>query len=178
MNQGLAPRHVLSEVEGFSLGVKPIDAMQYAERNMDTEKTRDERRETRHEKGFTLAEAMMATVVLSIAAAGVLLPFASGARVRAEGVRRTLAAKLASDLMEQIVNTPYNRIIDTYGSYSELQGQVKDSTGIVFTDPSYANFSRGASCAWESSQDYFILATVWVKYNGREIVNIKRLIAR
>ena len=55
------------------------------------------RRNYKNRKGFSLAEAMMATVVLSIAAAGVLLPFTSGARVRAEGMRRTLGAKLASD---------------------------------------------------------------------------------
>lgn len=36
-------------------------------------------------RGFTLAEAMMATVVLGFAAAGVLVPFVSGASVRAEG---------------------------------------------------------------------------------------------
>jgi len=159
--------------------------MQYAERNMDTEKTRDERRETRHEKGFTLAEAMMATVVLSIAAAGVLLPFASGARVRAEGVRRTLAAKLASDLMEQIVNTPYDQIVNKYGGYSEPQGQVKDSAGSVFTDPTYANFSRSASCAYVyvpqqggAYQPNFVRITVRVYYLGRPIVSINRLVAK
>ena len=53
----------------------------------------------------------MATVALSIAAAGVLLPFASGARVRAEGMNRTLGAKLASELMEEIVSTPFDRIM-------------------------------------------------------------------
>jgi type II secretory pathway pseudopilin PulG len=120
--------------------------------------------------GFTLAEAMLATVVLAIAAAGVLLPFTSGAKVRTEGIRRTLAANLASDLMEEIVNTDYNQIIDMYGSYTDTMAE--------FTDPMYANFSRGASCAWDEAQDFFILVTVWVKYNGREIVSINRLIAR
>jgi hypothetical protein len=143
---------------------------------MNTENTSDKRRAT--SGGFTLAEAMMATVVLGIAAAGVLLPFTSGAKVRVEGMRMTLAAKLASDLIEQIVNTPFGQIITDYADYSEPQGQVKDSAGVVFTDPIYANFSRGASCAWEPGQDYFILATVWVKYNGREIVSIKRLISK
>ncbi len=85
-------------------------------------------------KGFTLAEAMIATVVLGIAAAGVLLPFTSGAAVRAEGTRMTLAAKLAGDLMEEIVNTPFVQIITGYDGYTEPQGQVKDASGIVFTD--------------------------------------------
>lgn len=131
-------------------------------------------------KGFSLAEAMMATVVLGIAAAGVLLPFVSGASVRAEGVHRTLAAKLAGDLMEQIVRTP---VIGTYTP--ELKGQIKDATGAVFTDLNYANFSRDAICQnvyvpQESGtgQPRFILATVRVYYNDKEIAVISRLISK
>jgi len=82
--------------------------------------------------GFTLAEAMMATVILGMAAAGILLPFTTGAKVQAEGIRRTLAAKLASDLMEQIISTPSAQV-DGY-TYIELQGQIKDATGAVFTE--------------------------------------------
>ncbi len=135
--------------------------------------------------GFTLAEAMMATVVLAIAAAGVLLPFASGAKVRADGLRRTLAAKLSADLMEEIVNTPFDDIVATY-NYSEPQGQVKDATGTVFTDPAYAKFSRDVSCDYvyvsqqtelEQDQCNFIRVIVRVKYSGREMVSINRLIA-
>ena len=116
----------------------------------------------------------MATVVLGIAAAGVLLPFTSGARVRAEGVRRTLAAKLASDLMEEIINTKFEAIKATYPEE-------------IFTDPMYANFSRGASSVnvdvpvspGRYSKDVeFILVTVWVKYNGCEMAVIKRLVSR
>jgi len=137
---------------------------------------------TRHydagRRGFTLAEAMMATVVLGIAASGVLLPFTSGAAVRAEGMRRTLGAKLASDLMEEIVNTPFEQIAAGYDGYSEPQGQIKDAGGAVFTDSNYANFSRGANCVWDETQDFFILVTVWVKYNGRDIAVINRLISK
>ncbi len=53
--------------------------------------TNHRRRCSTASRGFTLAEAMMATVVLGIAAAGVLLPFASGAGVRAEGAHEHLA---------------------------------------------------------------------------------------
>jgi len=126
----------------------------------------------------------MATVVLGIAAAGVLLPFASGAGVRAEGTRRTLGAKLASDLIEQIINTPFEQILK-YDGYSEPQGQLKDSAGIVFTDPSYANFSRGASCAYVyvpqqggTYQANFVRITVRVYYRARPIASINRLVAK
>ena len=137
-------------------------------------------------RGFTLAEAMMATVVLGIAAAGVLLPFTSGAAVRAEGMRRTLAAKLASDLMEEIVNTAFGDIVSRYDGYAEPQGQIKDASGAVFTDSNYANFSRDASCVNVDvpvsptgfSEDVgFIRATVRVYYSGREIAIINRLIS-
>jgi len=119
----------------------------------------------------------MAMVVLGIAAAGVLLPFTSGAAARAEGMRRTLAAKLASDLMEEIISTELDGI-DIIGTYTEIQGHIISDfyTDTKFTDPMYANFSRGAHCVWDETQDFFILVTVWVKYDGREIAVINRLI--
>jgi len=127
----------------------------------------------------------MATVVLSIAAAGVLLPFTSGARLRAEGTHRTLAARLAADLMEEIVNTPFDQIVASYDAYAEAQGQVKDAGGTIFTDSNYANFSRDASCEDVyvlqengTGESKFICATVRVYYSGREIAVINRLISR
>jgi prepilin-type N-terminal cleavage/methylation domain-containing protein len=128
-------------------------------------------------KGFSLAEAVMATAVLGIAAAGVLLPFTSGATVRAEGMHRTLAAKLASDLIEQIINTPFTEI---QTSYDEPQGQIRDAAGNLLkdTDPSYANFSRTAICELWHGSDYFILVTVKVYYSGKQIAIINRLISK
>ena len=126
----------------------------------------------------------MATVVLGIAAAGVLLPFTSGAAVRAEGMRRTLAAKLASDLMEEIIRSPFGDIVDNYDGYAEAQGQVKDASGTVFTDLNYANFSRDVSCEQvyvpqesEDGESKFIRATVRVYYSGGQIAIIRRLIS-
>ena len=139
----------------------------------------------KHRKGFTLAEAMIATVVLGIAAAGVMLPFTSGAAIRAEGTRRTLAAKLAGDLMEEIVNTPFEQIIAGYDGYAESQGQVRDASGIVFTDLNYANFSRDVVCEYvympQESGDgelKFIRIIVRVHYSGREIAAISRLVSK
>jgi prepilin-type N-terminal cleavage/methylation domain-containing protein len=138
----------------------------------------------KHRKGFTLAEAMIATVVLGIAAAGVLLPFTSGAALRAEGKHRTLAAKLAGDLMEEIVNTQFEQIITSYDGYTEPQGQVKDAGGMVFADSNYAGFSRDVSCAYvimpgESGDGdlKFIRVIVRVYYRGGEIATISRLVS-
>lgn len=135
-------------------------------------------------RGFTLAEAMMAVVVLGIASASVLLPFISGAAVRAEGINRTLAARLASDLMEEIVNTPFDQIVSSYDGYSESQGQVKDAAGVVFVDPNYTRFSRDVSCQYvyvpqESGAEdpKYIRVTVQMYYDGREIATINRLVS-
>jgi prepilin-type N-terminal cleavage/methylation domain-containing protein len=131
----------------------------------------------KNRKGFSLAEAVIATVVLGIAAAGVLLPFTSGMSVRAEGEHRTLAAKLASDLMEEIISDHFNGIDIVNNNYSDLQGQIRDAAGNLLkdTDPSYTNFSRTATC---EQSDYFILVTVKVYYSGKQIAIINRLISK
>ena len=135
-------------------------------------------------KGLTLAEAMLATVILGIAAAGVLVPFASGTKVRTEGVQRTLAAKLAADLMEEIVITPFGQIISTWDGYTELEGQLRDASGAFFTGSNYARFSRDVLCEEVyvpqesgSGQSKFIRANVRIYYKGNEIANISRLIS-
>jgi prepilin-type N-terminal cleavage/methylation domain-containing protein len=158
-------------------------------------------------RGFTLAEAMMAVFVLGIAAASVLLPFMSGAAVRAEGVNRTLAARLASDLMEKILLLPFHDTgggatlgpesgesdptkydsINDYHGYAEPQGQVKDATGAVFTDSAYANFSRNVTCEYHAMSPQpepgsldecdFISITVNVSYSGRQMATIVRLVS-
>lgn len=130
----------------------------------------------------------MATVILGIAAAGVLLPFTTGAAVQAEGAYRTLAAKLAADLIEEIVDTPFDQIEGSF-NYTESQGQVKDTREEVFSGSNYANFSREVSCGYVyvpqekrviqsdgQAEVKFILATVSVYYQGREIVVLNRLI--
>ena len=151
----------------------------------------------------------MAVVVLGIAAASVLLPFLSGAAVRAEGINRTLAARLASDLLEEIIRLPFHDPgggaspgpesgetvptgfdnIDDYHGYSELQGQVKDVDGAVFsvTDSRYANFSRDVTCEYvyvppqpvesDPAKCEFIRITVEVDYSGKQIATISRLVS-
>ncbi|MEN6428865.1 MAG: prepilin-type N-terminal cleavage/methylation domain-containing protein [Phycisphaerales bacterium] len=140
----------------------------------------DRRRNAR--SGFTLPEAMLALVILGMAAAGVLLPFASGATVQAESMHRTLAAKLANDLMEQIIGTAHGSIIATWNGYTEAQGQVADASGTVFSDPLYAGFSRTASCqakyvaSGPPLTTNFILIKVIVAWQGREIMTLSSLI--
>jgi hypothetical protein len=126
-------------------------------------------------------------VLLGIAAAGVLLPFSTGAAAQAEGLRLTLAARLTDDLMERIIATPPGQIMATWDGYAEAQGQVKDAGGTVFTDPMYANFSRRVTChddVYAPQQSgppllpNYILVSVQTSYGAREIASITRLISR
>ena len=133
--------------------------------------------------GFTLLEATMAMVVLGMAAAGVLLPFSHGAVVQAEGRRLTLGAKLANDLLERIVATAPSQIVSTWNGYAEAQGQVKDAGGVAFADPMYANFSRSAAChnvlvAQQSLASTFVLVSIQVSYEGRQIATLNRLVSK
>ena len=139
----------------------------------------------KNKKAIALAEAIMATVVLGIAAAGVLMPFTSAASTQAEGNIRTLAAKLASDMLENIVNSPFDQIVTTYNGYTETQGNIKDSSGNVFTDANYSHFSRSVTCQYVylpqesgNAQPGVILVTVTVSYNGKITAVIKRFVGR
>jgi len=134
-------------------------------------------------KGFSLVESMIALVILGFAASAVVVPFSSGSKVRAEGMRRTLAACLASNMMEQVLNTDFDNIISTY-NYSESKGQVKNYQGNNFTDSRYSKFSRkvGSQQVYVSQEDgsfnaKFIRVTVAVYYDGLEMVTINRLIS-
>jgi prepilin-type N-terminal cleavage/methylation domain-containing protein len=135
-------------------------------------------------RGFTLAEATLAMVLIGIAAAGVLLPFASGASIQAEGVHRTLAAVLANSLIEQIVATPFTSLVAGY-NYTEADGQIKDAGGAILTDPMYAGFTREVTCQYvhvpqqdSDAAPTFALATVCVRYRGQTLVTVNRLISQ
>jgi hypothetical protein len=154
---------------------------------------------------FTLFEAMLAVAVLGMAAAGVLLPFSSGAAVESEGIHHRVATELAANLMEQIASKPFHdpvaandyRLgpeagetspasfdnIDDFDGYTEAQGQILDSAGNLLTDAQYALFSRSVSCSYgylpqqsNSNAPYaFIRVTVTVSYSGREMAKLTRL---
>jgi len=131
---------------------------------------------------FTLVEALIALVIFSIATAGLLLPFASSAAVQQQGCNQTLAAKLAADLMEQIIATDFSLIVSTYGGYTESKGHIKSAAGADLTDSIYAPFSRTASCVYvymPQQTNYgtpnFIKITVSVYQDSLELVEVVRL---
>ncbi len=139
----------------------------------------------KNRSGFTLAESMMAVVVLAIAAAGVLLPYSSAAAVHVEGTRRTLAAKLAGDLLEEISASSYTEIMSTWDGFSEPQGHVtKILSNEIFTGDVYRYYSRRVDCLRATigtDRDITLLGawvTVTVSYDGREMATLKTLISK
>jgi len=136
-------------------------------------------------QAFTLAEAMISVVILSIASCGLLLPFTSGMSVRAEGGRRTMTAKLCGDIIETIVSSDFDNIVPTYDGYSEAAGELLSASGEVLTGEMYGGLSRQVSCDYvyvpqEKSvgDSNFILITATVSYNGREVASVNRLVSR
>ncbi len=127
--------------------------------------------------GFTLLEATIAMVLLAIAAAGILLPFANATSVHAEGAKQTMAANLASELMEKILVTNYADIISTYSAYSESEGALLDAAGAVHTGSAYSGFSRSVRCqsAAVGSID-LVVVTVTVYYDSDKIARITTLV--
>ena len=119
----------------------------------------------------------MAMTVLSVAAAGVLVPFATGANLRVEGARITLASKLASDLLEEVSREDFSNI-STWNNFTESKGNLRDFRNVLFNDTVYAGFSRKAVCqsAYIGSVRCY-LVTVRVYYEGSQLVELKRLIS-
>ena len=119
----------------------------------------------------------MAMVILSIAAAGVILPFSGAASVQREASRKTLAAKLASDLLEQVSSTDFDDVILTYDGYTENAGQMENAYGEVLSDTIYSGFSRSVTCSDVYVANVgLILATVQVNCDETEMITLSTLI--
>ncbi|MDH4202518.1 MAG: type II secretion system GspH family protein [Phycisphaerae bacterium] len=129
--------------------------------------------------GFTLIEATIAMVILAIAAAGILLPFANAAAVQVEGARQTLAANLASELMEKVLLSEPNDILSTYADYTEADGAMLDTLGNPLTDSVYDGFSRSATSqpATVASVD-LVAVTVTVDYLNNEMTSVMTLVSK
>ena len=123
--------------------------------------------------GFTLIEATIAMVLLAMAAAGILLPFANAVSVQAEGARQTLAANLASEMMEKVLLSEPNDIIATYDGYAEADGAMLDTFGSPLADSVYTGFSRSTTCQAATVKSVpLVLVTVSVAYQGNEMTRV------
>ena len=133
------------------------------------------KRNTKH-SGFTLIEATIAMLLLAMAAAGILLPFANAASVQAEGARQTLAANLASEMMEIVLFYEPNDILLNYETYTENKGAMLDTKGAVLSDSIYTGFSRSVvSEAVTVKSVPLVNITVSVAYEGNEMTRVTTL---
>jgi type II secretory pathway pseudopilin PulG len=136
------------------------------------------KRNTKH-SGFTLIEATGAMLLLALAAAGILLPFANAASVQAEGARQTLAANLASEMMEKVLQTETSAILSSFGVYSEAKGAMLDTKGELLTDSIYTGFSRSVvSQAVTVKSVPLVKITVSVAYEGNEMTRVTTLVGQ
>ena len=130
-------------------------------------------------KGFTLAESMIAMTILAVATAAVILPFAGGSAIRNDIAKRTIAARLAADLLEEITNSDLDVdvIIVNYNGFCQWPGGITDATGAIVTNPESANFFRIASCqpAFVAGEK-LIWATVYIYEDGTEFLKLSTLI--
>ncbi len=127
--------------------------------------------------GFTLIEATAATVILAVAASGILMSFAAAASVQTEAQRQVIASRLAADLIEEIAATNYSQIISTYHGYNEAAGSMKDRTGATITGAAYRGLSRSAVCQTATAAGVnLIWVTVEVQYCGASVTKVSTLI--
>ncbi len=131
-------------------------------------------------KGFTLAEAMIAMVILAVATSAVILPFSTAAALTQEGAKRTLAATLAADLLEEIQNSYFTISLLqwlNYDGYFEPAGKVRDANWQIFTDPIYQKFAWLSKCsAADVGGESLWWVTVYIYYNDIEIFQVSTLI--
>lgn len=148
--------------------------------------------------GFTLIEALLASVILTLVVGAILMPFTAGAQNAVQNAREVLAANLAQELMEEILSKSFNDPDGTnagetnrmkwddmrdYNNFSESQGNIKNLNGEIFTDPLASNMSRTAKVesVYVAGQDTsnpptFLRITVEVRYKGQVIKRISRLV--
>lgn len=152
--------------------------------------------------GFTLVEALLASVVLAMAITAIVMPFSAGVQNEGTDNRRTLAVNLAQEMMEEILTKPFydpqgavtlgpengeTRAtfdnIDDYHGLNEPDGQITSMDGTVVTDAAAKGLSRNVQCAYVhvSGQNVndpatFIRVTVQVCYLNQPLVTLSRLV--
>jgi type II secretory pathway pseudopilin PulG len=159
---------------------------------------------------FTLVEALVAAVVLALSVAAVTVPFTAGTRNQEVEARLTMATGLAEQLMEEILQRSFEEpddadgiaedgskfgpdagessraaydAIDDFHGWVENAGQVRDSSGVLVSDPAALGLSRHASVEYVtvSGQDpaeprLFLRVTVEVRHEGTPLITLVRLV--
>lgn len=122
----------------------------------------------------------MATVILAVAASGILMSFAAASSVQTQANRQVIASRLAADLLEEIAGMDYTDIKTAYvgKTITEAAGSLKDGTGNtinVTQNPGYAGLSRSVT-GWLDTTTVsgveLIGLKVEVAYQGAVLVEV------
>lgn len=123
-------------------------------------------RRTRHRRGFTLAEVLIAAAILSFVTLGIVQAVSAGQARTLDALKRSRAQALAEVLLEEILSKPYadpegaaalgpdsgeaTRAdfdnVDDYHGYLESAGSLADHAGALYSTP-YQSLSRSVSIA-------------------------------
>jgi len=155
----------------------------------------------RRGRGFTLAEALLASAILMIGILAVTVPFAPAAANERLVAQQALGAALAQEMMEEVLGKPFALLdannaagpeagetratfnsMDDYENYAESAGNLRNFRGDLCTDPLAADLSRSVSVDYVHvpgqgvSDPYtFVVIKVTVWQRAREIVSLSRL---
>lgn len=157
----------------------------------------------KHDRGFTLIEALLAAAILAMAVTGILMPFTAGAQNEQTDASRTLALSLAQEMMEEILARPFcdpdgdtspgpdanetSRAsfdcIDDYDGFNEPAGQIAAPDGEIIDGSAATGLSRHVKAAYvhvngqdTSEAPTFIRVTVEVRYRGSPVIVLTRLV--
>lgn len=161
------------------------------------------KRVAKHNAGLTLIESLMAMSLLAISITAVTMPFTAAAMAEMEDARRTIAAALAREMMEEVLALPFydpdgpsvqgpevSEVaradfdnIDDYHGYTEADGNINSADGEVMSDPACQGLSRSVTVeyGYVDGQDVgetptFVQISVVVQYEGSDVVSIVRLV--
>ncbi|MBK8270841.1 MAG: prepilin-type N-terminal cleavage/methylation domain-containing protein [Planctomycetes bacterium] len=157
-------------------------------------------------RGFTLAEALLASTILAIIAATATLPFSAGVQNATEAGRMEQAVELGESMMEEVLarsffgpsqTTPtpgpesgettrmnYDSV-DDFAGYSESDKVLRNFKSNAVGDPSTDGFWREVAVAYVTypnqqpgDTNSLIRVTVKVYYQNTLLVTLDRLVSR
>ena len=161
------------------------------------------RRIARHNTGLTLIESLMAIGLLAVCITAITTPFTAAAQNEVEDARRTIAAGLAREMMEEILAVDFydpdgpslpgpesdetDRSnfdnFDDYDGYTEADGAICGLDGTVMEDPASEGLSRSVTVDYVyvygqsgAASPTFVRISVVVRQNGHDVANVVRLV--
>lgn len=157
----------------------------------------------RHDRGFTLFEALLASALLASAIVAVTLPMTVSAGNRLVETRLAMATGLAQEMMEEILAKPFDDPdgasspgpeigestrdqfdnIDDYDGYAEAAGSLVAWSGEPVTADAAEMLSREVAVAQvrvagqsDSEATSFVRVTVTVRDDTRAMATLTRLV--